>query len=126
MKWLSRLLIALVLLLVVTVALPFFIPLDSYIPRIEKEVSARLNEPVTIKSIRLYALPLPHVTIQGVTIDKTNDIRLGKVRVTPDLMSLLGSTKVIKRIDIDSLVLTRKAIDKIPAWVNSDAAKSPQ
>jgi uncharacterized protein involved in outer membrane biogenesis len=32
----------------------------------------------------------------------------------------------IKRIDIDSLVLTRTAIDKIPAWVNSDAAKSPQ
>ncbi len=126
MKWLKRLLIALVLLLVAALALPFFIPLDSYIPRIEKELSARLKEPVTIKSIRLNALPLPHVTIRGVAIGKTDDTRLGKVTVTPELMSLLGSTKVIKRIEIDSLVLTRKAIDKIPAWTKSETARPPQ
>lgn len=111
MKWLKRSLLA------AAVALPFFIPLDGYIPRIEKEASARLEEPVSIKSIRLNALPLPHVTIQGVTIGKADDITLGKVTVTPDLMSLLGSTKVIKGIEIDSLVLTRKGIDKIPAWI---------
>jgi len=126
MKWLKRLLIALVLLLVAALALPFLIPLDSCIPQIEKEVSARLKEPVTIKSIRLNALPLPHVTIRGVTIGKTDDTRLGKVTVTPELMSLLASTKVIKRIEVDSLVLRRKAIDKIPAWTKSETATPPQ
>ena len=39
----------------------------------------------------------------------------------PDLFSLLQSTKVIKRVDIDSLSLTRKAIDNIPAWIKADA-----
>ena len=126
MKLLKRLLIAFALLLLIAGVLPFFISLDDYIPRIEKEASARLKQPVSIKSIKLAALPLPHVTLDGITIGTTDGIELGRVTVTPDLFSLLQPTKVIKRIDIDSLVLTRKAIDKIPAWVNSDTAKSPQ
>jgi len=125
MKWLKRILIALAVLLVIAGALPFFISLDDYIPRIEKEVSARLDEPVSIKSIRFGALPLPHVTVEGITVGKTDDIRLGKVLVTPDLLSLLQPTKVIRSIRIDSLVLTRKAIGTIPAWSRPDAAGSP-
>ena len=124
MKWLKRTLIALTVLLVIAGALPFFISLNDHIPRIEKEISARLNEPVSIKSMRFGALPSPHVTVDGITVGKTDDIRLGKVRVTPDLFSLLRSTKVIRSIRIDSLVLTRKAIDSIPAWTRSDAAGS--
>jgi len=126
MKWLKALLIALALLLAIAVALPFFISLDDYIPRIEKEASARLKEPVSIKSIGFAALPLPHVTVDGITIGKTDDIKVGKVMVTPDLFSLLQSTKVIKRIEIDSPVFTQKAIDKIPVWSKSDGAKPPQ
>jgi uncharacterized protein involved in outer membrane biogenesis len=47
------------------------------------------------------------------------------VLVTPDLFSLLQSTKVIKSIEIDSLALTQKAIDKIPTWTKSDTAELP-
>jgi len=121
MKGLKRLLIALALLFVSAVALPFFISLNDYIPRIEKEVSARLKEPVSIKSIEFSILPLPHVTGDGITIGKSEEIRIGKVLVTPDLFSLLQSTKVIKRIEIDALTLTHKAIDEIPEWIKPDA-----
>ena len=126
MKLLKRLLIAFALLLLIAGVLPFFISLNDYIPRIEKEASARLKQQVSIRSIKLAALPLPHVTLDGITIGTTDSIELGRVTVTPDLFSLLQPTKVIKHIDVDSLVLTRKAIDKIPAWVNSDTARSPQ
>jgi uncharacterized protein involved in outer membrane biogenesis len=126
MKWLKRILIALAVLLVIAVALPFFISLNDYIPRIEKEVSARLTEPVSIKSIKFAALPSPHLTVDGITVGTTDDIRVGKVLVTPDLFSLLQSTKVIKSIEIDALALTQKGIDKIPAWAKPDAAESPQ
>jgi len=34
---------------------------------------------------------------------------------------LLDATKVIKSIEIDGLVLTQKAIDRIPAWIPADA-----
>lgn len=126
MKWLKRILIVLVLLLVIAVVLPFFITLNDYIPRIEKEVSAKLKEPVSIKSIRFIALPLPHVTVDGITVGTTDDIKLGKVLVTPDIFSLLQSTKVIKSIEIDSLTLTQKGIDKITAWAKSDTDELPQ
>jgi uncharacterized protein involved in outer membrane biogenesis len=106
--------------------LPFFISLNDYIPRIEKEASARLRQPVSVKGMKFAALPLPHVTLDGITIGTTDGIELGRVAVTPDLFSLLQPTKLIERIDIDSLALTRKSIDKIPAWVTSDTARSPQ
>jgi len=125
MKWLKRTLIALALLLAIAGALPFFISLNDYIPRIEKEVSARLKEPVSIASLKFAALPLPHVTVDGITIGKTGDVKLGKVTLTPDLFSLLQSTRVIKSIEIDALVLTQKAIDKFPLWAKSDSAEPP-
>jgi uncharacterized protein involved in outer membrane biogenesis len=126
MKWLNLVLIALALLLAAAVALPLFISLNDYIPQIEKGVSARLKEPVSIKSIKFAVLPLPHVTVDGITVGTANDIMVGKVMVTPDLFSLLRSTKVIKTIEIGSLVLTQKAIDKVPVFAKSDAAKPPQ
>lgn len=125
MKWLKRILIALALLLAIALALPFFITLDDYIPQIEKAVSARLKEPVSIASIRFTALPLPHVTIEGITVGKSNDVKLGKVTVTPDLFSFWQPTRVIKSIKIDTLTLTQQAISKIPAWSSSDAAEPP-
>lgn len=120
MRWLKAILVALVLLLVAAAALPFFVKLDDFIPRIEKEASAKLNEPVTIKSIRLAVLPVPHVTIDGITVGKSADIQLGEVTVTPVLASLLSSPKVIRSVELKSLVLTQKALDKIPAWTRTD------
>jgi uncharacterized protein involved in outer membrane biogenesis len=126
MKWPKRILITLAILLAIAVALPFFISLDDYIPQIEKEASARLKAPVTITSIRFNTLPLPHVTVDGIAVGTSNDIKLGKVRVTPALFSLLQSTKVIKSIEIESLVLTQRGIDKIVALGKPDAGKLPE
>ena len=120
MKWLKRILIGLAVLVAavvaVAIAVPFFISLDDYIPRMEKEASAKLKEPVKIGKIRVSALPVPHVVIDGITVGKTEDLKVGKVTVTPELSSLLSPTKVIRSIEIDSLVMTQKAIDKIPIW----------
>jgi hypothetical protein len=126
MKWLKRIGIVLGAIILILAVIPFFISLNDYIPRIEKEAAARLQEPVSIKSIRFVALPLPHVTIDGITVGKTDDIKVGKVTVTPDLFSLLDATKVIRSIEISSLILTQKAIDKIPEWSKPGDARSPQ
>ena len=124
-KWLKPVLIALAVLLAIGAALRLFLSFDHYIPQIEKEASARLNQPVTVKSIHFSAFPLPHVTIEGITVGTTDDIKLGKIRVTPDLFSLMQSTTVIKTIEIDAPELTRKGFDRIPSWSKPDDAKSP-
>lgn len=117
MKWL-KIIGGIVLLLVLGLAaIPFFISLDDYIPRIEKEVSARLREPVKIGSLKAAGLPLPHMVVRGITVGKTADIKVGKVTVTPDLWSLTSATRVIRNIEIDGLVLTQKGFDRIPSWI---------
>lgn len=121
MKWLKRIGFVIGVLLLALAVVPFFISLDDYIPAIEKEVSARIREPVKISGLRAVGLPLPHVTVSGITVGKAEDIKVGKVTVTPDLWSLLDATKVIKSIEIDGLVLTQEAIGKIPAWMPADA-----
>ena len=105
-KWLKPVLGVFALLLVVAAAVPFFISIDDYIPRIETEMTARLKQPVAIKSIRFNLLPVPHVTIDGISVGAADDFKLGVVRVTPELFSLFGATPVIKSIESDSLALT--------------------
>ena len=128
MKRTTRIAIFCFVLLAVLAVVPLFISLDRYIPQIEQEISAKLKEPVKIKSLGIAALPLPHVTIDGIMVGKSGDVTVGKITVMPDLWSLLGSTKVIRDIKIDSLILTQKAIDKIPLWTGSagDKASHPQ
>ena len=126
MTWLKRTLVALAVLIALAAALPFLIPLDHYIPRLEAAASARLRQPVSIASMRFGALPLPHVTLGGIAIGKGDELRLGSVTVTPVLLSLLQSTPVIGSIEIDAAVATRKAIDMLLALAKADPAQPPQ
>jgi uncharacterized protein involved in outer membrane biogenesis len=121
MKWLKWSGVALGAIVLVLAVIPFFISLDDYIPRIEREVSARIMEPVKIGGLRAGGLPLPHVTITNIAVGRTEDIQIGKVTVTPDLLSLLGTTKVIRSIEIEKLVVTQKAIDKLSTLAGSGA-----
>ena len=121
MKWFKRIAFVLGALIAVLAVLPFFISLNDYIPQIEQAVSARLREPVKISNLRAAILPLPHVTVDGITVGKSGDVKVGKVTVTPVLSSLFDTPKVIKSMEIDGLVLTQKAIDKIPVWTKSEA-----
>jgi len=52
MKPLKRLLFAFALLLLIAAVLPFFISLDDYIPRIEKEAFARLSRSFDRKPVQ--------------------------------------------------------------------------
>lgn len=126
MKWPKYVLIASAVPIALAVALPQFISLDDYRPRIEQEASTRIKQPVTITSIKFAALPLPHVMVSGITVGKGGDFAMGSVKLIPDLFSLLQTTRIIKTVEIDSLVLTQKGLDAIMALARVDAARSPQ
>ena len=122
MKWLKRLLIILGVLLAVAVAVPFFIPLSTYIPEIEKLASEKLHEPVTVQSLHLWLLPTPHVALSGIAVGKAKDIKIGKISVSPDLGSLFEPVKVLERIDIDDVTLHQGALSVIPAVIQPGAS----
>jgi len=125
MKWWKRGAIVLGILLAVLALAPLFFSLDDYIPYIEREASAKLKEPVQIQSLRASILPVPHLTVNGIAVGKAADIKVGRVTVTPDVLSLLGSVKTIRSVEIEDLVLGEKAFEKIPLWTQSDRPKAP-
>ncbi len=124
MKWLKRLILLCAVLVAALAVVPLFISIDDYRPRIERLLADKLREPVTIQRMRLAGLPLPHVVVDGVKIGKA-DIKVGRIAVTPDLLSILSSTKVIRSIDIDGLVLNQRALDRIPLWTRPDPKAKP-
>lgn len=125
MKWLKRGAIAMAVLLAILAALPFFISLNDYIPHIEKAASEKLKEPIAIQRLRVAALPVPHLTVEGITVGKTRDVQVAKVSVTPELLSLFGAVKTIRSVEVDGLVLAPGAIEKIPAWAGPRDTTAP-
>jgi uncharacterized protein involved in outer membrane biogenesis len=124
MKWLKRLGVLVFVLVLLLGIVPFFISVDDYRPQIERLVSERIKEPVRLKSLRLAGLPLPHLVIEGVEIGKA-DVKVGRIAVTPDLLSLLGDIKVIRSIDVSGLVINQQALDRLPLWAASDPKAKP-
>lgn len=124
MKWLKRLVLLFAVVVAALAIVPFFVSLDDYRPRIEQLLAERVKEPVKLKSLRLAGLPLPHVIIDGIEIGKA-DVKVGRIAVTPDLLSLLTDTKIIRSVDITGLVLTQRGLDRIPLWIKTDPGAKP-
>ena len=124
MKWLRVGLWTLTGVVLLLAVAPLFVSLNDYVLLVEEEVSAKLKEPVKIAGLRAGGLPMPHVTVDGISIGRTGIVTAARVTITPDLWSLLGSNKVIRNIRIDQLVLTQKAIQKIPSWAKAASTKA--
>ena len=122
MTWTKRILIAFSLLMVIALALPYFITFNEYIPQIEKAISAELQEPVSIKNIKFFSLPRPHITVDGISVGTNEDVMLNKIVLVPDIFSLMQSTIVIKSIEVDSPIISQQAFIKIKELTKANAA----
>lgn len=114
MRWLKRLLAGLFAILILAMAAVYLTPLDTYVPKVEQALGERLHEPVSIQHLRLAALPLPHLELQGVRLGGEEGIVARSVNVELDLPGLLAGKVVVRRILLRegtaSVVLLRKLI----------------
>lgn len=124
MKRLKHIGLALAVLVTLLVVVPYLVTLNSYIPVVEKHAADILGEPVSIRSMRAGVFPVPHARIDGIVVGRTEDIKIGKVTVTPKLMSLFRTDKVIRRVDVEDLALSHKAFGVLTALTQqkSDSA----
>jgi hypothetical protein len=113
MRWLKALAIGFGALLGLLVAVPFLVPLEHYLPAIERQVSERLGERVKIGALRATLLPVPQLAVREIEAGERGDIRVSKVIVTPDFWSLLGSPKVIRSVEIEGLEATPGALGRL-------------
>ena len=120
-RWYLGVGIAVALLL----AVPFVLPLGRLIPEIERVASEQLKAPVRIESLRLFILPLPHLSIEGITVGRTPFLQVQKVNVTPQLTSLFSEQKVIREINLRGVVMGQQLISKASRWASQPGSGGP-
>lgn len=124
MKWFKRLLVVVMLLVLLATAAIYFTPLDVYVPKVEQVLSANLHEPVKIRHLKIGALPIPHLVLEGLQIGGQADITLQSVRIVFDIHSLFEPQRVIQRITLENGSVTQAQLEKIPALLQGGGATS--
>lgn len=105
--------------------LPFLFPLGHYIPEIERVASEQLKAPVKVQSLSVFLLPLPHLTVKGITVGTNPFLEVEKVVVTPQLRSIFSHQKVISEISLRGVVIKQALITKASSWAGGSRGASP-
>ncbi|HVS27860.1 MAG TPA: hypothetical protein VHE58_11315 [Burkholderiales bacterium] len=106
--------IGLVVLIVAGLGLVHVVPLNNYIPGVEKLAADTLHEPVTITNLRVALLPAPQVNLEGVTIGKLKDVKIDSVSV-PGLGLVFGGGQ-LDSVDVQTLTLEQDSLSRIASW----------
>jgi len=96
----------LLVLLVVSIAVLPFVPMDPVPYR--KAAQSWLDEPVAIGSVNVSFLPLPHLRFEKVVIGKDPQIRVATVNAVPEVGSLLGDRIALKSLDLVGVSFPRQ------------------
>ncbi len=115
-KWFLAVAIFVVLVLA-ALAVPVLVPMRGFIPEIAETASLRIGQPVSVEDLRLEILPTPCVALTGIKVGKTALLQIDKLRVVPELLSLLGEHMAIRLIRADGVRIREAALamlDKMP------------
>jgi uncharacterized protein involved in outer membrane biogenesis len=91
-------------------ALPFVVPLKSWFPQLESQLSQALGEPVAFDSLRAGLSPQLYLEAGNVVIGRERDVRAARLRLYPELLTLSEPTRNLRSIELDEVALGRGAI----------------
>ncbi len=114
--------IGLAILVAVSIGVVEIMPMGGYIPAIEKLASDHIKEPVTIQSMKVSALSGFDIALENVAIGATQDVKISKMRLSPQFGSLFGEEKVIRDIEVDSATAAEEVLRRLPAWLDAALA----
>ena len=97
--------------------LPFVLPFQLYIPRLEQALSHQLQEPVAVSELKLALFPAPHIRLEGVAIGLLRDINIQYITIYPDLFSLMNSVMTLNTIELDGIKVDDDTIGKAAALI---------
>ena len=81
-------------------AMPYLLPLSRLIPYLERAIAQRIHQPVSIGTLRLFVLPIPHLQAGAVSIGRYNLLNVDSIAIHPDIATLFSDTKVIREIEV--------------------------
>jgi hypothetical protein len=121
----NRILLGIGIAVVALLAVPLLLPLGLFIPELELIASDQLRAPVKVESLRLYLLPLPHLTVAGITVGKKPFLEVRNVVITPRWTSLFGGPKVIREISLRGVVVRQALLAKASDWASRSGSAGP-
>jgi hypothetical protein len=98
--------VLLLMTLVVGVAVLPFVPLET--AQYEKAAQVWLDQPVKIGSVNLTLLPLPQLRLEKVVIGRGPQLRIGVVRASPDITTLLEDRISLRSLDLENVTVPRE------------------
>ncbi len=114
--------IGLVVVIALVVGGVQLIPMNIYIPSIEKLASNHIGEPVTIGSIRISVLSGFSMSLDNVNLGITQDVKMEKVELSLDIASLFGDVRVVRNIKVESLSVAHEVLARLPKWMDAAVA----
>src|SRR6185503_5173988 len=105
-------------------AIPSFIPLSRFIPDLESHIAARLHEPVTIGTLTVSMLPLPHLVAHDITVGKARLVHIDTLVLRPDLLSLASDTRVIEEIQLEGVQVRQALFTRVGRWMREEARRA--
>ena len=114
------LILVVVLVLAAAIAVPFLVPMSSYIPHVTALLSEKLRVPVSIEDLTLKVLPTPRAVASGVVVGKRQDVRIQELEIVPDVFSLFAERWTIRRVRAEKVDLKESAIPMLVAISKSD------
>lgn len=121
----NRILLGVGIAVVVLLAVPLLLPLSLFIPEMQLIASEELKAPVKVESLRLYLLPLPHLTVNGIAVGKKPFLEVRQVVITPRWTSLFSSPKVISEISLHGVVIGQALIARASDWAGRSGGGGP-
>jgi hypothetical protein len=105
-----------VALLVLAAVVLSYIPFSGDKPAIEKLISERLREKVTVGAVHVGIAPLPHLTLNDVVIGDDGEIKIESATVPWDMFGGDKEKKVYKTVELDTVSVKQAALVKMLGW----------
>ena len=101
-----------------------FYPYDRHRPQIEAAMTRLAGQPIHVGDIRAVFTPKPSIVLEGVRGDEGSGIQITRIRLVPEIFSLIGSQPVFSTVEIESAKLQAKALSAVPKVIGDAMATS--
>ncbi len=99
-----------------------FYPYDRHRPQIEAAMTHLAGQTIHVGDIRAVFMPKPSIVVEGVRGEEGSGIQIARIRLVPEVFSLLGSHPVFSTVEIESAKLQAKALSAMPKAIGDAMA----
>jgi len=102
--------VGLVALILLALTLMHFVTLNGHTEGVRRVISGRLGVPVDIAELRYVLLPYPRLTLQGVALGASQEIKIGAIAVNANPLTLLADSMTLDEVEVTGLVANEGAL----------------